>query len=95
MIVSFGDQGTEDVFFCRDTKAARKFLGVFSVAKRKLDLIHAANTLNDLRQPPNNKLEALKDDLKGYHGIRISGKWRVIFRWINQAAHDVRIVDYH
>ncbi len=80
MIKSFGDKSTEDVFFFQDTKAARKLpKNIFSIAKRKLDMLHGAKSLEDLRKIPGNRLEALKEDLKGYHGIRISEKWRVIF----------------
>lgn len=67
---------------------------VASIAKRKLDMLHYAIDLKDLLQPPNNRLEALKGDLKGYHSIRINDQWRVIFRW-NDGFHQVDIRDYH
>ena len=51
--------------------------------------------LNDLREPPGNRLEALKGDLKGKHSIRINDQWRVLFRWQAGEAHDVEIIDYH
>ena len=65
-----------------------------NVAKRKLDMIHYAAILTDLKAPPNNRLEALKDKLKGFYSIRINDQWRIIFRWIRD-AEDVDIVDYH
>jgi proteic killer suppression protein len=64
-------------------------------AKRKLEAIHAASRLDDLMVPPANRLEKLKGNLKSYYSIRINDQWRVIFRWIEGEAHDVRILDYH
>ncbi|MBC8475950.1 MAG: type II toxin-antitoxin system RelE/ParE family toxin, partial [Gammaproteobacteria bacterium] len=51
--------------------------------------------LDDLRSPPGNRLESLKGDLKGYSSIRINSQWRIIFRWVENSATDVQIVDYH
>lgn len=62
---------------------------------RKLDIIQAANVLEDLRVPPGNRLEALKGDLRRSHSIRVNDQWRVVFRWESGEAHDVRVVDYH
>jgi len=61
----------------------------------RLTQLDAATTLNDLRFPPSNRLEALKDDRKGQSSIRISDQWRVCFRFENGDAFDVEIVDYH
>jgi proteic killer suppression protein len=58
-------------------------------------MLYNAVDLNDLRVPPGNRLEALKGDLSGWHSIRVSGQWRIIFRWRENAAHDVGLVDYH
>lgn len=66
-----------------------------SVARRKLRMLHNAATLEDLRIPPANRLEALKGDRKGQHSIRINDQWRICFRWNQGDAHDVGIVDYH
>ena len=63
--------------------------------KRKLDMIHYAAHLNDLRSLPANRLEALRGDLAGYHSIRINDQWRMVFRWTETGAHEVRITDYH
>ena len=70
-------------------------MGTRSVAVRKLDMLNAARNLRDLMSPPGNRLEALRGDLKGHHGIRINDQWRVVFRWASGDAHDVRITDYH
>lgn len=65
------------------------------VATRKLDMIDAATVLGDLRSPPGNRLEALRGDRQGQHSIRINDQWRICFRWTEQGAEDVEIVDYH
>ena len=88
-------------FKCRDTQAlfagttVAQFVNFRAVAQRKLAMLHRATELNDLRIPPNNRLEALKGDRKGQHNIRINGQWRMCFVWRNGHAHDVEIVDYH
>jgi toxin HigB-1 len=64
-------------------------------ARLKLRVLAAAHELEDLRQPPGNNLEALKDDRLGQHSIRVSGKWRLCFVWREGEAFDVEIVDYH
>ena len=61
----------------------------------KLLLVHQARRLADLRAPYGNRLEALKDDRKGRHSIRINDQWRICFRWQGQDAFDAEIVDYH
>lgn len=65
------------------------------VARRKLRMINAARTLEDLRVPPANRLEALRADRKGQHSIRINDQWRICFRWSDAGADDVEIVDHH
>lgn len=64
-------------------------------AEVKVAFLDAAISLNDLRTPPSNHLEALKGDRKGQHSIRINQQWRLCFRWEGNHAHDVEIVDYH
>ena len=96
MISSFGSKLTEDIFYDRKTKDTRKFPSeLYRVARRKLLYLYEAEELKDLRVPPNNRLEALKGDLKGYYSIRINKQWRVVFRWSNRSASDVKITDYH
>ena len=92
MIGSFSDSPTEALF--RDERV-RQFSGFARIAKRKLEALNAANRLDDLTVPPSNRLEKLKGKLKDFHSIRINDQWRIIFRWINGEAHEVRIVDYH
>jgi proteic killer suppression protein len=58
-------------------------------------MLNAAHNLQDLRSPPANRLEALRGDMAGLHSIRVNDQWRVVFRWADDAAHDVRLMDYH
>ena len=97
MITSFADQGTKDIYDGADTKAARKTLpkDLWAVAKRKLDMVNAAQALQDLKVPPNNKLEKLKGDLAGKYSIRINEQWRIVFAFSSGDASDVLIIDYH
>ncbi len=96
MVVSFGDRATEDLFHGRRSKHVRRLPpDIVSVALRKLDMLNAARSLQDLMCPPGNRLEALRGDLRGHHSIRINDQWRVVFRWLSGDAHDVRITDYH
>ena len=64
-------------------------------ALRKLRYLDSAATLDDLRSPPGNRLEALKGDRAGPHCIRVNDPWRIVFRWADGSAHDVSVVDYH
>jgi toxin HigB-1 len=96
VIESFGDKGTEDLFHGRKTKRTRGFPAeLLGAALRKLDMINAAQNLDDLKAPPANRLEALKGDLKGYHSIRVNDQFRIVFRWSECKASDVRFTDYH
>jgi len=92
MIHSFACPDTEALF---NSLAVRRFKNIERVARRKLLQLHAATVLDDLRIPPGNHLEALKDDRKGQHSIRINDQWRVCFVWMSDGAHHVEIVDYH
>jgi proteic killer suppression protein len=90
-------EGTEDIFNGRNTKAARALLPtvLFAVAARKLDAIDAAASVDQLRIPPSNRLEALKGDRTGQHSIRINERYRICFTWSGTQATEVEIVDYH
>jgi proteic killer suppression protein len=68
---------------------------IFSTARRKLGMLDAARTLNALRVPPANRLEALKGDRRGQHSIRINDQWRICFRWTDLGPEAVEILDYH
>jgi proteic killer suppression protein len=92
MIHSFKCSNTESLFHSHDV---RLFKNIERVARRKLLQLHAATELNSLRVPPGNYLEALKDNRKGQHSIRVNDQWRVCFVWREDGAHDVEIVDYH
>lgn len=94
-IKSFGDKDTEKFFFEGKAKKGSGWLGVKKVASRKLDMIHYAARLDDLKSPPGNRLELLRGNLKGYHSIRINDQWRIVFRWTASGPQDVRITDYH
>jgi toxin HigB-1 len=97
MIVTFKDEGTEDVFDGRNTKKARKACpqNQWRVAFRKLDQINQAAELNDLRVPPGNRLEELRGNRERQHSIRIDDQYRVCFAWTERGAEEVEIVDYH
>jgi toxin HigB-1 len=68
---------------------------ILESATYKHDILNAATSLDDLRSPPGNRLEALRGDYKGFHSIRINAQWRIVFRWQDSSAYDVAIVDYH
>ena len=89
-------------FRCRETerlfereRSRRIPPSLVRVALRKLRYLHRAESLEDLRVPPGNRLEALRGNRKGQHSIRINQQWRICFRWQNQNVYDVEIVDYH
>ncbi len=92
MISTFKCSDTESLF---NGKRVARFVNIQVVALRKLAMINRAETLEDLRIPPNNKLEQLKRDRVGQWSIRINDQWRVCFRFEGGHAYDVEIVDYH
>ncbi|KPD17276.1 excinuclease ABC subunit A [Burkholderia sp. ST111] len=92
MILTFRCSDTEALF--KGVRIAR-FVNLESVALRKLAMLNRAQSLNDLRIPPSNQLEALKRDRVGQHSIRINDQFRVCFRFDAGNAFDVEIVDYH
>lgn len=97
MIRSFANAATEDLFYARSTRAARKLLpqALWPVAARKFDALDSAEELRDLRVPPGNRLEALRGDRAGEHSIRINAQYRICFRWTEAGPAAVEIVDYH
>ncbi|MBW1714062.1 MAG: type II toxin-antitoxin system RelE/ParE family toxin [Deltaproteobacteria bacterium] len=93
MIKGFKDREAEKLF--NRTPSRRLPQDIQRVALRKLRMLNRATSLDDLRAPPGNRLEVLKDDRKGQHSIRINDQWRVCFVWRDGDAHQVEIVDYH
>lgn len=92
MIRSFADKDTQRLF---NDERVRRYQAFERQARRKLLLLDAASSLDDLRVPPGNHLEALSGNRAGQHSIRINKQWRICFRWENGDACDVEIVDYH
>lgn len=92
VIRSYRSQDTETLF--ADVEVPR-FRAIERIARRKLLYLHRARSLQDLRIPPGNRLEALKGDRKGQHSIRINDRWRICFVWTRGDAYEVEIVDYH
>lgn len=93
MIRNFADKEAEKIWASAPSRRLRS--DIQAVARRKLRMLNNAATLDDLRIPPANRLEALKGDRKGQHSIRIDDQWRIGFRWNDGDAQDVEIVDYH
>jgi proteic killer suppression protein len=93
MIESFKCRETEKIF---NREFSRKLPNnIQRIAFRKLRMLNRSSTIQDLRIPPANKLEALSGTRKGQHSIRINDQWRICFQWQNGNAYNVEIVDYH
>lgn len=88
-------------FRCKDTEALyaggnpRRFQAFQAQAQRKLEMLAASRIIDDLRDPPGNRLEKLTGNREGQWSIRINGQWRLCFQWRDSDAWDVEIVDYH
>ena len=97
MIVGFGSRGTEDIFNGVNSPAARRQCPVtlHPLAQQKLILLNAIRELSQLANPPGNRLELLRGNLRGWLSIRINSQWRIIFRWTTEGPEGVEIVDYH
>lgn len=93
MIIGFASKETEKIW--RGEVSRKLPRDIQQIALRKLFMLDKAQTLNDLKIPPANRLEALKDDRKGQHSIRINGQWRICFVWTKNGPDAVEIVDYH
>lgn len=93
MIRGFADRNTARLF---DREVVRRFPAALQrTMLRKLVALDAAETLDDLRVPPGNRLEKLMGDRTGQYSIRVNDQWRVCFRWHDGDAYDVELVDYH
>jgi len=93
VIKSFKSKEEEKIFNRQHSQKLPQ--GIQRISLRKLWMIDAAITIDDLRIPPANRLEKLSGDRKGQHSIRINKQWRICFEWKNGDAYDVEIADYH
>lgn len=93
MIASFADSRTGELY--RSGRSRVYPPEIIRRALRKLDMLDAATTLDDLRVPPGNRLHALEGSRFGQHAIAINDQWRICFRFVEGDAHDVEIIDYH
>ncbi|HRQ24235.1 MAG TPA: type II toxin-antitoxin system RelE/ParE family toxin [Anaerolineales bacterium] len=93
MIKTFADKETEKLF----QRNASRLLpaDIQRKTRLKLEILDAADRLEDLKIPPGNRLEKLSGDREGQHSIRVNRQWRICFRWKNGDCYDVEIVDYH
>lgn len=93
MIKSFADKEADKIW---NGNQSRKLPpNIQNVARRKLRMINNAQNINDLRIPPANHLEKLSGKLEGFHSIRVNIQWRIVFKWENDNAFEVQIIDYH
>ncbi|MCK4661312.1 MAG: type II toxin-antitoxin system RelE/ParE family toxin [Bacteroidales bacterium] len=91
MIISFGSKNTEKIW--NGERVKKIPLEIQHVGRRKLRMLNNSQNVTDLRIPPSNRMERLKG--KDFHSIRINDQWRIVFRWENNHAYDVKIMDYH
>jgi proteic killer suppression protein len=93
MIRSFADKETQKLF---NRQFSRKLpTEILQTARYKLEILDAAERLDDLRIPPSNRLEKLSGDRAGQYSIRINRQWRICFEWRDNGSYEVEIVDYH
>lgn len=97
MIRSFANKGLENFFLNNLVPRGVGWASVHKIVRRKLFALDAAHKISDLKAPPGNQLEALKNDLSGFYSIRVNDQWRVIFKWSSAelGALGVDVVDYH
>jgi len=93
MISSFGDKETNKIWNGERIKGFST--EIQEIGRRKLRMLNNSQNLTDLKVPPSNRLEKLKGDLKEFYSIRINDQYRIVFKWKNGNAEDVKIVDYH
>ncbi len=93
MIISFGDKNTEKIW--NGIAVKKPSIEIQEIGRRKLRMLHNSIDINDLKIPPSNRLEKLKGNLKDFYSIRINNQWRIIFKWENNNALEVEILDYH
>ena len=93
MIESFADKRTAAIFYGLEVRGLPR--SIQDAARRKLTVIDSSSSVETLRASPGNRLEPLKGNRKGQWSIRINDQWRICFRWVDGAALDVEVVDYH
>jgi proteic killer suppression protein len=93
MITSFGDKSTQKIW--QGDLVVSYSTELQETARRKLRMLNNSHDLNDLMVPPSNRLEKLKGNWKEYYSIRVNDQWRILFRWNNGNADEVRLIDYH
>jgi len=93
MIISFGSSETEKIGNGHRVKKLPR--EIQEIGRRKLRMLNNSFSLIDLKVPPSNRLEKLSGGLKGYYSIRINDQWRIIFKWQENNAAEVEILDYH
>ena len=93
MIISFGNSDTEKIW--QGTRVKGLPPEIQEVGRRKLRMINNSMSLLDLRVPPSNRLEKLSGNLKSFYSIRINDQWRIVFKWLQNNAYEVKISDYH
>jgi len=93
VIKNFGSKETEKIW--NGLQSRKLPVDIQNVARRKLRMINNSININDLRIPPANHLEKLSGNLSDFYSIRVNKQWRIIFRWENENAYDVEIIDYH
>ena len=93
MIISFGNSDTERIWKGIRVKGLPP--EIQEIGRRKLRMINNSSGLLDLRTPPSNRLEKLSGKLKSFYSIRINDQWRIVFKWLQNNAHQLEIVDYH
>ncbi|MBS1586487.1 MAG: type II toxin-antitoxin system RelE/ParE family toxin [Bacteroidetes bacterium] len=93
MILSFGSKETEKIW--NGERISKLPNEIQEIGRRKLRMLNNSQNIGDLKTPPANRLEKLTGNLKDYHSIRINDQWRIIFKWNNGNATEVKIVDYH
>lgn len=93
MILTFGSKDTEKIW--HGERAKRIPLEIQQTGRRKLRMLNNSQNITDLKVPPSNRLEKLSGKLKDFFSILINDQWRIIFRWENNHASEVEIIDYH
>ena len=93
MVKTFGNKETEKIY--KSERVPKIPLDIQKIGLRKLIMLDYSTDLKDLQIPPSNRLKKLEGNLKDYYSIRINDQWRIIFKWEDNNAYEVEIIDYH